>query len=101
MHMDFNKEKIYNVLKYSYNGTDSWIYSTIKNNNIDESHKYFLLTIKDGYPTIMDVENPIDTLKQMQSKPISIKNDPYEYMKFIAMKNLAEKDIKELKMSHH
>ena len=98
--MDFNKEKIYNVLKYSYDGIDTWIYSTIKGNNVDDSHKYFLLTIKDGYPIIMDVENPIDTLKQMKSKPINIKDDVFEYMKFLAMKNLAEKDIKELKMSH-
>ena len=98
MSMDLNNEQIYSVLKYSYDNNETWIYSTIKNNDINESHNYYLLSIIDSYPVITDVENPIDTLKQMQSKPINIKNDPAEYMRFIALKTLAEKDIKELKM---
>ena len=100
MFMKINNEGIYSVLKYSYNNEDVWIYSTIIDNDNDSSHKYYLLYINDNYPKIIDVINPIDTLKQFKTKPTNIKNNPYEYMKFLAMKNLAESNIKELKMSN-
>ena len=95
--MNINKERIYNILKYNIDGKELWIYSTFQDD--DDSHKYYMLTIENNVPIINDIANPIETLQNMHSRPKSIKDDPYEYMKFIAYKNIAENNTK-LKISH-
>ena len=86
-----NNEIIYSVLKYTDNDNDSYIYSTVVNlDDMKESYNYYQLTIKNGLPVIIDIENPIEILKNINTKAIDVKEDYFEYMRFLAYKKLAE-----------
>lgn len=103
--MIMENETIYSVLKYNDdNNNECYIFSTIPNNSDDnedeltESYYYYSLYWIDKYPVIKDINNPIDTLKNINTKIIDVKEDTYEYIKFLAYKNLAKNNI--IKMSH-
>ena len=90
-----NNEIIYSVLKYIDNDKDAYIYSTIVNiDDMKESYNYYQLTIQDNIPTITEVENPIETLKNINTKAIDVKEDSFQYMRFLAYKKLAEDNYK-------
>ena len=93
-----NKERLYSVLKCD-NDTDSYIFSTIIINSYDETYKYYYLSSVDGVPKIIDINNPIEMLKNLKTKAIDINDNQFEFDKFLAYKNLAEADLVN-KMSH-
>lgn len=93
-----SKEKLFSVLKCSSN-PDLYIFSNIIVNSYDEKYKYYYLSIENGVPRIIDIDNPIETLKNLENKPVDINNNQYELEKFLAYKNLAESNIIN-KMSH-
>ena len=92
--MNMGNEIIYSVLKYIDNDKDAYIYSTIVNiDDMNESFNYYQLTIQDNIPTITDIENPIEILKSIKTKAIDVKEDSFQYMRFLAYKKLAEENI--------
>ena len=86
-------ERLYSVLKCNNMDYDLYIFSTTLINSVDETHKYYYLTLEDGLPKIIDINNPIETLKSLDTKPINIQNNQQELIRFLAYKELAENNI--------
>lgn len=88
-----NKD-ITNILKYGEDNNAFWIYS-IKGNddNSDIFYKYYILRIKDNVPMIEDIKNPIATLQNINIQPQKILEGTIEYIKFMAIKEIADKNI--------
>ncbi|MBR1416434.1 MAG: hypothetical protein IJ572_01285 [Bacilli bacterium] len=85
------KSKISDVLYYTIDNNDYWIYS-LKNIE-DNFYKYYLLSMEDNNPTITDITNPIDFLQKLNITPVEIYENSMEYIRFLAIKNIAEKKL--------
>jgi len=88
------KERIDRVLKYFYNNQDIWIYSVkdVDENN-NELYKYYSLFLKDKVPVIIDLDNPIETLQNIDIKLNEVKEGTKDYLIFMAYKDCAERNL--------
>ena len=88
------KEEIIKVLKYNHNNQDIWIYSVKdKDENNNRLFKYYTLFLKNNVPVIIDLENPIETLQNIEIEPYEVKEGSKDYIVFMAYKDVAEKNI--------
>lgn len=88
------KEIIDRILKYFNNNQDIWVYSVKdidENNNV--LYRYYTLFLKDKVPVIIDLENPIETLKNIEITPTVVQEGTKDYLIFMAYKDVAEKNI--------
>ena len=88
------REKVINILKYFYDNQDVWIYSVEdKDNDNNILYRYYTMFFKDKKPIILDLENPIETLQNINIKPIEVREGSKDYIVFMAYKDVAEKNI--------
>lgn len=87
-------EKIDRILKYYINDQNIWIYSVKDNDeNNNVLYRYYTLFFKDKVPVIIDLENPVETLQNIKTRPIEIKEGTNDYIIFMAYKDAAERNI--------
>ena len=88
------REIIDRILKYNYNNQDIWIYSVKDiDENESELYKYYTLFLKDKVPVIIDLDNPIETLQNLNIKPFEVQEGTKDYLIFMAYKDVAERNI--------
>ena len=89
-------ERIDKILKYKYEDQDVWIYS-IKDEDDNKSvlYKYYTLFLKDKIPVIIDLENPVETLQNINIAPTYVQEGTMDYVIFMAYKDVAERNIME------
>ena len=88
------KEEIIKVLKYNHDNQDIWIYSVKdKDENNNRLFKYYTLFLNKNIPVIIDLENPIETLQNIEIEPYEVKEGTKDYIVFMAYKDVAEKNI--------
>lgn len=88
------KEIVDRILKYFNDNQDIWIYSVKdidENNNV--LYRYYTLFLKDKVPVIIDLENPIETLKNIKITPTVVQEGTKDYLIFMAYKDVAERNI--------
>ena len=82
--------KITNVLNYRIEDSEYWIYSTLIDN---DNYKYYLLTLNDNIPSISDIKSPLELLQNIGVTPTEIYENSIEYIRFLAIKNIAENKV--------
>lgn len=87
-------KNITRILKYLYDNQEVWIYSVKdRDKNNDILYRYYTMFFKERKPIIIDLQDPIQTLQNIDITPLEIKEGSIEYIKFLALKDIAEKDI--------
>ena len=87
-------ENIDRVLKYFYDNQDIWIYSIkVKDDNNNVLYKYYSLFLKDKIPVIIDLEDPIETLQNINIEPKKVEEGTKDYIIFMAYKDVAERHL--------
>jgi len=95
--MSIPHEHITEIIKFNENGQEVWFYST-ESQNSDNKYQYYMLYIKDNCPVILELDNAINKLQEFKSNPIDINKNSVEFIKFLAIKDYAEKYIQQKKM---
>ena len=86
-----NSEKI---LYYKFSDSDEmWIYANQSNVDEEKKFNYHILTLIDNIPEIEDIESPLNMLKNIEKNPKVIDDGSLDYIRFIAIKDVAKKKI--------
>lgn len=87
------KEKIY---YYKFGSSDEmWVYATANAIDGEKIFEYHILTLIDNIPEIEDIESPLSMLKNISKPPTIIEEGTLEYIRFIAIKDIANKKLLE------
>ena len=90
------KNEITEVLKYDDGKNEFWIYSESEtSNHLPIYYKYYMLFLKNNVPSIQDIKNPIETLQNINIESKNIYEGSIDYIKFLAIKEIAEKNVVE------
>ena len=86
-----NEEKFEKITYYKIGESDEmWLYSTIDQNQMTH---HLVLTLIDNVPEIEEVLSDDDIKSKISVEPQIIESGSLEYIRFIAIKDVAEKNI--------
>ena len=87
------KEHITDIIKYNENDQEVWFYSTDNQNSLNR-YKYYMLWLQNNHPELREVDNAMRVLQDFKSEPEDVNEDTLEYIRFLAIKDYAEKMLK-------
>ena len=94
--MNKSREHITDVIKFSENDQEVWFYSTDNLNDINR-YRYYMLVLKNNVPSLEEIDNAMQRIQDFSSDPEDINENSIEYVRFMAIKEFAEKILKKYK----
>ena len=94
--MGDSKEHITDIIKYIENNQEVWFYSTDNQNAINR-YKYYMLTLQGNFAKLEEIDNAMQKIQGFKTIPEDINENTLEYIKFLAVKEYAEKQNKKTK----
>ena len=88
------EEKLDKIYYYKFGQADEmWVYANTNNLGGDKIFEYHILTLIDNIPEIEDIETPLLMLKNISKAPTVIEEGSLEYIRFMAVRDIASKNV--------
>ena len=94
--MGVTHEYITDIIKFREDEQEIWIYSTQNSGDLNR-FRYYMLYLKNNVPCIIELDNAMNKIQEFHSEPEDINENSVEYIKFIAIKEYAEKILNKKK----